>query len=85
MIGFHEVATQFSLLPSSVFQIFFLLFDRVFFFHPHGARVGVASSSLCLLCPGDPFSWMVLAVHLFQIPDLHVCISLGRPQRGVPQ
>jgi hypothetical protein len=41
MIGFHEGATQFSLLPSSVFQIFFLLFDRVFFFHPHGALAGL--------------------------------------------
>jgi len=42
MIGFHEGATQFSLLPSRVFQIFFLLFGRVFFFHPSGARVWVA-------------------------------------------
>jgi len=40
MIGFHEGTTQFSLLPSSVFQIFFLLFDRVFFYPKRGAFVG---------------------------------------------
>jgi len=30
MIGFHEGATQFSLLPSSVFQIFFCFLTGFF-------------------------------------------------------
>jgi hypothetical protein len=29
-----------SLLPSSVFQIFFLFFDRIFFYPKRGALVG---------------------------------------------
>jgi hypothetical protein len=45
MIGFHEGATQFSLLPSSVFQIFFLLFDRVFFYPCRGALMGFFESA----------------------------------------
>jgi len=39
MNGFHERPIRsLSLLPSSVFQIFFLLFNRFFFFLKYGAR-----------------------------------------------
>jgi hypothetical protein len=49
MNGFHEGATQFSLLPSSFFQIFFPLFDRVFFYCYLWALVGFFDQLLQLL------------------------------------
>ena len=80
MIGFHErPKSQFSLLPSRVFQIFFLLFGRVFFYHPSGPRMWVAFYFLDQFLAGDLLPGVKLAVHLLQIADLHVGIPLGCP------